>query len=234
MGFRCKFLASRADEAGEIEAEVGTEEAGERGAIWVKNRCKSRADDERRDELADDEAGDLDGDREGETVGFRADNWANSRVSRAGEADEIDEADEADVEAKRAFSWAWAFSRARASSLAWASSWSISFWAWASFFSAASHIAFILSYSWALCSFDISSHSSSMGLNVWAICRFSGSNACSSCFLAFEEKIISWPKLTDAFIFSSFKLFIDAFIVAEVNVSLPVVPSLPYSVSWKW
>jgi len=74
---------------------VGTEEAGERGAIWVKVRCKSRADDERRDELADDEAGDLDGDRAGETIGFRADNWANSLVFRTGEADELDEADEA-------------------------------------------------------------------------------------------------------------------------------------------
>jgi len=73
MGFRCKSLASRAgDRVGEIVEE--TEEAGERGAIWVKDRCKSRADDERRDELVDDEAEDLDEDRARETIDFRADN----------------------------------------------------------------------------------------------------------------------------------------------------------------
>ena len=71
MGFRCKSLAFRADDrVGEVEAEVKTEEAGEREAIWVKNRCKSRADDERRNELADDEVENLGEEREGETVSF--------------------------------------------------------------------------------------------------------------------------------------------------------------------
>ena len=71
MSFRRKSLASRADDrADETEAEVKTEETGEREAIWVKNRCKSRADDERRNELADDEVENLDEDRAKETVSF--------------------------------------------------------------------------------------------------------------------------------------------------------------------
>ncbi len=126
------------------------------------------------------------------------------------------------------FFWVWAFFWAQAffrfSSL----------WAWASFSSASTHIVCICSYSWVLCFFDFPSHSSSMSLNVWAICRSFKSNVCSSCFLVFEEKIISWLKLIDAFIFSSLKLFINAFIVAEMNVSLSVVSSLLYSISWKW
>ncbi len=73
MSFRCKSLASQAgDRVGEIVEEI--EEAGEREAIWVKNRCKFRADDERRDELVDDEVEDLDEDRARETIDFRADN----------------------------------------------------------------------------------------------------------------------------------------------------------------
>jgi len=43
----------------------------------VKNRCKSRADDERRDELADDEVEILDEDRAKETIDFQADNEMN-------------------------------------------------------------------------------------------------------------------------------------------------------------
>ncbi len=92
MSFRRKSLASRADDrAGETEAEVGTEETGEREAIWVKDRCKSRADDERRNELADDEVENLDEDRAEETVSFWAGNWTNSRVSWTGEAGEEDD-----------------------------------------------------------------------------------------------------------------------------------------------
>ncbi len=43
----------------------------------MKNRCKSRADDERRDELADDEVEILDEDRAKETIDFQADNEMN-------------------------------------------------------------------------------------------------------------------------------------------------------------
>ncbi len=89
MGFRRKSLASRAgDRAGETEAEVGIEEAGEREAIWVKDRCKSRADDERRNELADDEVENLDEDRARETIDFRAGNGTNSQETA--EADEVE------------------------------------------------------------------------------------------------------------------------------------------------
>ena len=89
MSFRRKFLASQADNrADETETEVKIEEIEKREAIWVKNRCKSQADDERRNELADDEVEDLDEDQTRETVSFRADNWTNSRVSWTDEADE--------------------------------------------------------------------------------------------------------------------------------------------------
>ncbi len=43
--------------------------------------------------------------------------------------------------------------------------------------------------------------------------------------------MFSLLKLINAFIFSSLKLFINAFIVAEMNVSLSVVSSLLYSIS---
>ena len=135
------------------------------------------------------------------------------------------------------FEWSvssWAICLAQAFSWVWAFSWFSSFWTYASFSSASTHIVCICSYSWALCFFDFPSHSSSMSLNVWAICRSFELNVCSSCFLALEEKIISWLKLINAFIFSSFKLFINTFIVAEINVLLSVVSSLLHSISWKW
>jgi len=67
--FQCKSLAFRADDrVDEIVEKI--EETEKREAIWVKNRCKSRADDERRDELADDEVENLDEERERETVSF--------------------------------------------------------------------------------------------------------------------------------------------------------------------
>ncbi len=69
-------------------------ETEEREAIWVKNRCKFQADDEREDELADDEVENRDENQARETMSFQADNWVSFQVSQADEADEIDEADE--------------------------------------------------------------------------------------------------------------------------------------------
>ncbi len=90
MSFRCKSLAFRTDDrVDEIVEKI--KETEEREAIWVKNRCKFRADDERRDELADDEVENLDEEREKETVSFQADNWTNSRVSWTDEAGEEDD-----------------------------------------------------------------------------------------------------------------------------------------------
>ncbi len=92
MSFWRKFLASRADNwADETKTEVRIEKTGKREAIWVKNRCKSWADDERRDELADDKVENLDEEQERETVSFQADNWTNSWVSWTDEADEEDD-----------------------------------------------------------------------------------------------------------------------------------------------
>ncbi len=80
MSFRCKFLASRADDrVDEIVEKI--KETEEREAIWVKNRCKFRADDERENELVDDKVENLDEDRARETVSFWADNWMKSQVS---------------------------------------------------------------------------------------------------------------------------------------------------------
>ncbi len=70
------------------------EETEEREAIWMKNRCKFRADDERRNELVDDKVENLDKNRAKEMINLQADNWANFLVSWTDEADELNEADE--------------------------------------------------------------------------------------------------------------------------------------------
>ncbi len=90
MSFWCKSLAFQADDwVDEIVKKI--KETEKKEVIWMKNRCKSQADDERRDELADDEVKNLDKEQERKTVNFWADNWMNSWVSQTDEADEEDD-----------------------------------------------------------------------------------------------------------------------------------------------
>ncbi len=65
-------------------------ETEKREAIWVKNRCKFRADDKQENELVN-EVKNLNEKWEKETVSFQTDNWTNSRVSWTDEADEKDD-----------------------------------------------------------------------------------------------------------------------------------------------
>jgi len=107
MSFRCKSLASRADDqVSEIveKIEERIEETEKREAIWVKNRCKFRANDERRDELADDEMknfrvswtdeADEENDRAEKMIDFRADNKMNSQETVEANEVELDHSDQ--------------------------------------------------------------------------------------------------------------------------------------------
>ena len=93
MSFRCKFLASQADDqVDEIVKKI--EETEKKEAIWMKNRCQFRADDKRRNKLVDDKVENLDENWAREMINFWADNWINFLVSWTDEADELNEADE--------------------------------------------------------------------------------------------------------------------------------------------
>jgi len=94
LNFRRKSLESQTDDqADETETEVKIEETEKREAIWMKNRCEFRADDERENELVD-KVEDLDEERKKETVSFRADNEINSQETVKADKVELNYSDQ--------------------------------------------------------------------------------------------------------------------------------------------